>query len=305
LKRLKGIVFGYGVLAIASIAAGAVPTLAQTPLNQAHLDQPALDGEWARAQEVAALNASRTAQLNRQSSFDVATDRDFGPAVDFASDYTPPERGQPFAATSRRDVWREGDGFSDRVRLTSRGTLRRADGSPVPPTPRDAAEFDVDSYDVSFTRGFTAARGYTASGLEISLIPHAGLGVGDRGTSAEAGATLRIGSDLQRLVPEGSAAFGQRARWYLYAAGSGRAVGYNFARNRDGSFDRSGVSHDSGSFLGDASIGVAFRKGDVQTSFGVVYREIEAKGMPGGGRDFDDDVNEGLVAFQLSIKPEW
>ena len=305
MKRLKGIVFGYGVLAIASIAAGAVPTLAQTPLNQAHLDQPALDGEWARAQEVAALNASRTAQLNRQSSFDVATDRDFGPAVDFASDYTPPERGQPFAATSRRDVWREGDGFSDRVRLTSRGTLRRADGSPVPPTPRDAAEFDVDSYDVSFTRGFTAARGYTASGLEISLIPHAGLGVGDRGTSAEAGATLRIGSDLQRLVPEGSAAFGQRARWYLYAAGSGRAVGYNFARNRDGSFDRSGVSHDSGSFLGDASIGVAFRKGDVQTSFGVVYREIEAKGMPGGGRDFDDDVNEGLVAFQLSIKPEW
>ena len=305
MKRLKGIVFGYGVLAIASIAAGAVPTLAQTPLNQAHLDQPALDGEWARAQEVAALNASRTAQLNRQSSFDVATDRDFGPAVDFASDYTPPERGQPFAATSRRDVWREGDGFSDRVRLTSRGTLRRADGSPVPPTPRDAAEFDVDSYDVSFTRGFTAARGYTASGLEISLIPHAGLGVGDRGTSAEAGATLRIGSDLQRLVPEGSAAFGQRARWYLYAAGSGRAVGYNFARNRDGSFDRSGVSHDSGSFLGDASIGVAFRKGDVQTSFGLVYREIEAKGMPGGGKDFDDDVDEGLVAFQLSIKPEW
>ena len=305
MKRLKGIVFGYGVLAIASIAAGAVPTLAQTPLNQAHLDQPALDGEWARAQEVAALNASRTAQLNRQSSFDVATDRDFGPAVDFASDYTPPERGQPFAATSRRDVWREGDGFSDRVRLTSRGTLRRADGSPVPPTPRDAAEFDVDSYDVSFTRGFTAARGYTASGLEISLIPHAGLGVGDRGTSAEAGATLRIGSDLQRLVPEGSAAFGQRARWYLYAAGSGRAVGYNFARDRDGSFNRSGVSHDSGSFLGDASIGVAFRKGDVQTSFGLVYREIEAKGMPGGGKDFDDDVDEGLVAFQLSIKPEW
>ena len=299
MKRLKGMAFGFGVLTIASIAAGAVPTLAQTDL-----DQPELNADWARADELRALNASRTAQLNRQSGFDVAGDRDFGPAVDFATDYAPAERGQPLAATSRRDVWREGDGFSDRLRLTSRGTLRRADGAPVPPTPLDRAEFDVDGYDVSFTRGFTAARAYTASGLEISLTPHAGVGVGDRGTSAEAGATLRIGSDLERMVPEGTAAFGQRARWYLYAAGSGRAVGYNFARDRDGSFARSGVSHDSGSFLGDASVGVAFRKGDVQTSFGLVYREVEAEGLR-GGRDFDDDVDEGLVAFQLSIKPEW
>ena len=300
MKRSKGIVFGLGVLAVVSIACGAAPTLAQTSLNQA-----ALNSEWARSEELTALNASRAARLDGQTGFEVAPDRDFGPAVDFAADYTPSERGQSFAATSRRDLWREGEGFSDRVRLTSRGTLRRADGSPVPPTPQDAAQFDVDGYDVSFTRGFTAARGFTASGLEISLTPHAGLGVGDRGTSAEAGATLRIGSDLERMVPEGSAAFGQRARWYLYAAGSGRAVGYNFARDRDGSFNRSGVSHDSGSFLGDASIGVAFRKGDVQTSFGLVYREVEAKGMPGGGKDFDDDVDEGLVAFQLSIKPEW
>ncbi len=110
-------------------------------------------------------------------------------------------------------------------------------------------------------------------------------------------------STAERLVPDGTAAFGERTRWYLDAAGSGTAVGYNFARNRDGDYARSGISRDSGAFLGDASIGVALRKGDMQGSFGVVYREIEAEGMTGHG--IDNDVTEGLVAFQLSIKPDW
>lgn len=232
----------------------------------------------------------------------------FGPAVDFRDDARPAERFEPrrlggVAAIERRDIWREGDGHSDRLRLTTRGALRRADGAPMLPTPLDSAGFEVDSYDVSYTRGWEAARGYTASGLEVTLTPHAGVGVGDSGGTAEAGATLKIGSSgIDGVAPNGSERFGDRARWYLYAAGSGRAVGYNFARNRDGAFDRSGMSHDSGSFLGDASIGVAYRKGDMQGSFGVVYREIEAEGLR-GGEGFDRDVSEGLVAFQLSIKP--
>jgi len=70
------------------------------------------------------------------------------------------------------------------------------------------------------------------------------VGVGSRGGSTEAGATLRIGPDLDRLVPEGEEAFGQRPRWYLYAAGSGRAVGYNWARNRQGDYAGSGMRQD-------------------------------------------------------------
>ena len=205
---------------------------------------------------------------------------------------------------TRRDIWHEGAAFTDRLSLTTRGELRRADGSPLPVTPLDAGALDIDDYDVRFVRGWPVARGYTASGLEVSLTPYAGIGVGSRGGSAEAGATLRIGGDLGKVVPDGSKAFGERARWYVYAAGSGTAVGYNFARNRDGDFARSGVSQDSGSFLGDASIGVALRKGDIQGSFGIVYREIEAEGLRGGD-GFDRDVTEGLVAFQLSIKPDW
>ena len=80
-------------------------------------------------------------------------------------------------------------------------------------------------------------------------------------------------------------------------------MGYNFARTRDGDYARSGYTQDKGSFLGDASIGVAYRKGDMQTSFGVVYREIDAgKGLR-GMNGLDTDVSEGLLAFQLSIRP--
>lgn len=281
-----------GVIALAALAA---PANAQTWVNQ----------NWSEGEQATAV--SITAQLNRQASFNGAAGRDFGPAVEFATDYQPiaaTDNASALGVTTTRDIWHEGVDHSDRLRLRTRGVLRRADGSPLPLTPMDQGEFDADGYDLSYTRGWPVARGYTASGLEVTLTPHAGIGVGDRGGRAEAGATLRIGSGVDDLVPEGSEAFGERTRWYLYAAGSGTAVGYNFARTRDGDYARSGVSRDSGSFLGDASIGVALRKGDLQGSFGLVYREIEAEGLR-GGEGFDRDVAEGLVAFQLSIKPEW
>ena len=214
------------------------------------------------------------------------------------------ERGSPWVATSR-EVWRETDSYTESLRVDSAGTLRRADGGPLPPGAGDAVMVDDERYGVSYRRGWPSTLGYTASGLEVTLTPHAGVGMTPLGPMAEAGATLSIGSDVERMVPEGQEVFGDRARWYLFAAGSGRAVGYNFARTRDGNYARSGYSHDSGAFLGDASIGVAYRRGDLHSSVGLVYREIE----PGGMRDMSDgieaDVSEGMVAFQLSIKPDW
>lgn len=212
------------------------------------------------------------------------------------------DRAKP-RAVAERDVWFSGERFDDRLRLRTEGSLRRADGAPVPPGPQDRAGWDTEHYDVSYIRGWTETLGQTGSGLDVTLTPHVGVGVGSRGNSTEAGATLKIGRNLERLVPEGSEAFGERPRWYVYAAGSGRAVGYNFARTRDGDYARSGVSHDSGNFLGDASIGVAMRKGAVQSSLGLVYREIETEGLR-AGNGIDTDVSEGVIAFQLSIKPE-
>lgn len=278
-----------GVLTLVTVA---VPASSQTWVNQ----------NWSSDQQATA--SSITAQLNSRPTFTAAPEAEFGPGIEVADAFAPTETHNPFAAATTHDVWIDGDGYSDRLRMRTRGELRRADGAPLPISPLDHGAYQADGYDLSYTRGWPVARGYTASGLEVTLTPHAGLGVGDRGGTAEAGATLKIGRGIDRLVPEGSAAFGQRARWYLYAAGSGTAVGYNFARNRDGDYARSGVSRDSGNFLGDASVGVALRRGDMQGSFGVVYREIRAEGMH-SGRGIDNDVTEGLVAFQLSIKPDW
>lgn len=287
--RLKAWIFGVGgVLAMAGANAVSAQTWAPNAFDAAPDAGP----------DAAAV----TARLTDQTSFRVAPDARFGPEVEIPTAFRP-EDGSGLSASTRRDVWIDRTDFTDRVTLETAGRLRRADGSPLPVTPVDRAELDPDAYDLRYVRGFRGARGHTASGLEVSLTPHAGLGVGSEGRSAEAGVTLKIGEGLDRLAPDGRERFGERPRWYLYAAGSGRAVGYNFARTRDGDYARSGYTQDKGSFLGDASVGVAYRRGDVQTSVGIVYREIDAgkglRGMDG----LDTDLDEGLVAFQMTIRP--
>ncbi|NBB51217.1 DUF2219 family protein [Rhizobium sp. CRIBSB] len=248
-----------------------------------------------------------TADLNRQpmvTGAAVAAADGAGPAFGPDLEATPrfdADAGlSPWAAT-RRDVWIEGDGYSDRVRLRTGGPLRRADGSPLPPHALDGAVEAVE-YDITYMRGWTSMVGYTQDGLAVTFTPHAGVGVGSEGGVAEAGATVRIGPEEDALVPDGAQTFGDRARWYVYAAGSGRAVGYNFARNRDGEYDRSGMSHDSGTFLGDAQLGVAMRRGAMQSSLGLIYRELDP-GVVRNATGMATDVAEGMIAFQLSIKP--
>jgi hypothetical protein len=58
-----------------------------------------------------------------------------------------------------------------------------------------------------------------------------------------------------------------------------------------------------GVFMGDASLGLAMRRGPVQSSFGLIYRERGPEGVR-VGEGVDSDVSEGVIAFQLSIKPE-
>ena len=290
-------VFAFGVLATVACTA---PALAVESLPET---QVALSDPWVVARERPATVSDLLTRLDREARFADADRKDFGPE-DGLTGYAPAsrDRASPWVASSR-DVWFENNSFDDRLRLRTEGPLRRADGSPLPPGPLDPAAYEAEHYDLTYMRGWTGILGQTASGLDVTLTPHVGVGVGSRGGSTEAGATLRIGPDLDRLVPEGEDAFGERPRWYLYAAGSGRAVGYNWARNRDGEFNRSGVSHDSGAFMGDASLGVAMRRGPVQSSIGLIYREIGVEGVR-LGQGVDTDVSEGMIAFQLSIKPE-
>ena len=294
---MRRTVVSIGVLATVACAAPAFAA-SSPPETQVALSNP-----WVVARKPVATVSDLLTQIDRDARFAEADRPDFGPDKGW-SGYAPPsrDRSSPWVA-SNRDVWFENNAFDDRLRLRTEGPVRRVDGSPLPPGPLDPAAYEAEHYDLTYTRGWTENLGRTASGLDVALTPHVGVGVGSRGGSTEAGATLRIGPDLDRLVPEGEAAFGERPRWYLYAAGSGRAVGYNWARNRDGEFARSGVSHDAGSFMGDASLGVAMRRGPIQSSLGLIYRELGVEGLR-AGEGVDTDVSEGVIAFQLSIKPE-
>lgn len=240
-------------------------------------------------------------RVDLETTYAVRMDAPFGSPLEPLEplDFSPDGRVE---AVRLREAYLVGDGFVDRLRLTSRGDWRRADGAPLPPTGAFAGALQDEQLSFNYRRGWAGARGETASGLEVALIPHAGINLAEGRGALEAGATLRIGEGLDDMVRDGSEAFGERSRWYLFAAGSGRAVGYNWARTRDGDFAGSGVSHDSGAFIGDASVGVAWRRGHLQSSVGLVYREIDASELRGDS--FDKDVSEGLLAFQLSIKPE-
>lgn len=292
--RLATIMSGVGMALICASANSAIAQAAPTSWivdTAVALDEPA-----------PATVAELLIQLDHHASLNDTDAGGFAPPLEASDRFV--DSGAAPRATDHRDIWFETPEFTDRLRLRTEGILRRADGAPVPVSPLDAAALESEHYDLSYIRGWPATLGYTASGLEVTLTPHAGLGIGTRGGTAEAGAILKIGTDMEHLVPAGSTTFGERARWYIYAAGSGRAVGYNFARTRDGEFARSGVSHDSSNFAGDASLGVAFRKGDLQSSIGVIYRELGPSDLR-TGYGVDTDISEGVFAFQLSIKPGW
>src|SRR5690606_36947987 len=253
MRRMAWAGLAIGAAAVVPLPVSAMPASA-LPQVDAEGSIAARGGEAVRFEDAASLVDSRL-------PFSADPDAAFGAPVQFNdASRLGAETGQ-----LRQEAWFAGDGFTDRLRITTTGELRHADGSPIPPRALDQVAFSGESYDVTYTRGWTAASGRTASGLEVSLTPHAGFGVGSDGPSAEAGATLRIGENLDRLAPNGDEAFGERPRWYLYAAGSKRAVGYNFARTRDGEFTGSGVTQDAGTYLGDASIGVAYRRGALQS----------------------------------------
>jgi len=191
----------------------------------------------------------------------------------------------------------------DSVRV-SVGQVLRPGGLPLN---LGRAEADDQAYEVALTRDWPGAMSFAAGAYDVAVTPHAGLGVGSYGGSAEAGATLtlgqRVGKSLKsQLISMGvrdGAVFGDEGRWYLFAAASGRAVGLNMQRVADG-WDRAGWSTDTSSALiGDAQLGLAWRKGPMQSSFGYIRREVKGEHMLWG----QETKADSLVAFSLSIKP--
>jgi hypothetical protein len=168
---------------------------------------------------------------------------------------------------------------------------------------------DPKAYELSVIRNWPGALSFGAGRLSVDVSPHAGVGVigGDRarGSSAEAGAEVSLskselaGERLKAMGVKDGAQFGQAGRWYLFAAASGRAVGMNMLHG-DSGWSRAGWSTDATSKLvGDAQLGVGYRKGPVQTSLGYVHRKVKGEHLMYGIDPHDDD----MVAFSLSIRP--
>lgn len=198
----------------------------------------------------------------------------------------------------------------DSVRVSMAGVARTAGVAPLTLVRPDSDAYDVQDVDVTVTRGWPAAVTLKGRRFALDVTPHAGLGFGAAGGSAEAGATVRLGKKKNmgdRVndalgVREGSEAFGDRGRWYIFAAASGRAVGFNMLRGQNGDWSRAGLTQDTTSrLIGDSQAGVAWRRGPMQASLGYIHREIRAKeGIMGLATQKDD-----VVALSFSLKPHW
>jgi hypothetical protein len=194
-------------------------------------------------------------------------------------------------------------GAVDSLRISVGGALRTPGGAPIN---LDRAQFQADAYEISLVRDWPKALSFEGGAFDIDLSPHAGVGVTNYGGSAEAGAQVRISRDeraarkLKEMGLSDGAAFRDIGRWYLYAAVSGRAVGLNMLHT-DVGWNRAGWTTDATSALmGDVQLGVGWRKGILQSSFGLIHREVKGQHMIWAQQTRDDS----LVAFSLSIKPQ-
>ncbi|WP_293677569.1 lipid A-modifier LpxR family protein [uncultured Phenylobacterium sp.] len=162
--------------------------------------------------------------------------------------------------------------------------------------------------DVTLIRTWPRAVSFASEHFEFDIAPHAGFGVGARGGKAEGGATLIVGkrprgeqamARLREMGVADGASYGDAGRFYVFAAASGQAIGLNMMRGAEG-WGRAGWSTDAtGALVGDAQVGVGWRKGDVQSSFGVIHREVKGRHMVFGQTTRDDT----LAAFTFSIQP--
>ena len=141
------------------------------------------------------------------------------------------------------------------------------------------------------------------------VAPYAGSTLGGRNGAPKAGAVLEIGpavksdkvaAQLKDIGVRDGAEFGDKGRWYLFAAGSGRAVGLNVQRDPEGLLRNYGLSSDPAAAVGDIQAGVGFRKGPTQTSIGYVHREFRPTNAM---QNIDFDNKDDMVALTFAIKP--
>lgn len=200
-------------------------------------------------------------------------------------------------------------GAVDTVRV-SIGGVARAPGGVVTARPDALMPPDAEAFDVSFIRGWPAAWSLQAGRYALDVSPHAGFGFSDTGGSAEAGALVRMGRDLEDRVTRrlgfrtGDAVDADgKGGWFLFAAASGRAVGVNMAPSLDGGLPRPGWANaPSTTLVSDAQAGLGWRRGDLQASVGYVHRDVKNQTLITSGAG-PANYHDSMVAFSFTITP--
>jgi hypothetical protein len=203
---------------------------------------------------------------------------------------------------------------STQVPLSTKTRLRVSVTDPLTAPGASGAQLaragsETQAYEVSVVRDWPEAVSFKTGKAQVALSPHAAVGMTPQGGLAEAGARIELSkrdqvedevvAGLNAMGVDDGAVFGDKGRWYLFAAASGRAVGLNMLRSGSG-WDRAGWTTDESSTLvGDAQVGVGWRKGAMQTSLGVLHREAKAQHAFHGYQSEPDT----MVAFSFAVRP--
>ncbi|MHA6287524.1 lipid A-modifier LpxR family protein [Maricaulis sp. CAU 1757] len=119
--------------------------------------------------------------------------------------------------------------------------------------------------------------------LDVSITPRAAFAHGPEGSTARAGAEVRVGRYRGRASPV-------RPRWYVFAGADRRALMYD---PREGANLRHAMVLSDRLVVGDAQAGVAVRLGEVDLSLAYVRREYK---HVAGVTSFDETEQFGAVS---------
>jgi hypothetical protein len=125
------------------------------------------------------------------------------------------------------------------------------------------------------------------SGLDVGVMPRAGLGMGAQGPALEAGATLKVGRYLRDD-------YGSKPSWWVFAGADRQALLYN---PREGANLHSAVAFSPYAMVGDAQAGIAMRMGPADLSVAYVRRETEFS-LPAQSWETVED----FAAFTLTMR---
>jgi hypothetical protein len=152
--------------------------------------------------------------------------------------------------------------------------------------------------DVSYTRAWPSVVKIPAGPYALDITPHAGVGFGDYGNSAEAGATIgfRPGRALDRLSSK-------HGEWYVFASASGRSVGLNMIDPTGGpsTLPTAWYAEGATARVNSVQAGVGWRHGRVDAMLGYVGWQVKTE-VDNGAASAAPRYRDSLLGFSINLR---